>query len=159
MLYTVIIYVIIGALFLLSYIKDRERTKNSLAFAKKSLMDSLPQFIVLMMGAIYILALVDTEVISKVLGSDAGMVGILLSGLIGSITLIPALIAFPLAANLLLMGAGYAQVTMLLTTLTMVGIVTLPIEIKYFGKKISIARNVLCFIYALLLCTSIYLLI
>ncbi|WP_320962480.1 permease [Hungatella effluvii] len=134
-MYTIIIYIIVGGLFLLSYVKDKKKTKESLKFAKKSLADSLPQFIVLMMGVIYVLALVDAETISKLLGSSTGIGGILLSGVIGSVTLIPALIAFPLAANLLRMGAGYAQVTMLLTTLTMVGVVTMPMEIKYFGKK------------------------
>lgn len=158
-MYTIIIYIFVGGLFLLSYVKDKKKTKESLKFAKKSLADSLPQFIVLMMGVIYVLALVDAETISKLLGSSTGIGGILLSGVIGSVTLIPALIAFPLAANLLRMGAGYAQVTMLLTTLTMVGVVTMPMEIKYFGKKKSIARNAFCFLYALLICTVFFLLL
>lgn len=156
-MYTIIIYIIVGGLFVLSYVKDREKTKESLKIAKKSLTDSIPQFVVLMLGVIYILALVDEATISKLLGNSTGIGGILLSGLLGSVTLIPALIAFPLAANLLRMGAGYAQVTMLLTTLTMVGIITMPMEIKYFGKRMSIARNVFCFLYAFLICVALYL--
>ena len=37
-----------------------------------------------------------------------------------------------------------------ITTLMMVGIMTLPLEAKYFGLKVSIIRNVLSFFGALL---------
>ncbi|NLB50375.1 MAG: permease, partial [Clostridiaceae bacterium] len=38
-----------------------------------------------------------------------------------------------------------------LTTLTMVGIVTLPLEKKTFGVKFTVARNGLSFLFALLI--------
>ncbi len=38
-----------------------------------------------------------------------------------------------------------------MTTLMMVGVVTLPLEIKYFGKKASIARNALNLIAAIII--------
>lgn len=70
--------------------------------------------------------------ISQLLGSESGIIGLVFSAIVGSITLIPGFIAFPLVASLLKAGAGYPQVTMFLTTLMMVGIVTIPIEKKYF---------------------------
>jgi hypothetical protein len=38
-----------------------------------------------------------------------------------------------------------------MTTLMMVGVVTLPLEIKYFGKKVAISRNILNFIAAVII--------
>ena len=38
-----------------------------------------------------------------------------------------------------------------MTTLMMVGVVTLPLETKYFGKKIAILRNVLNFAAAIII--------
>ena len=52
------------------------------------------------------------------------------------------------AALLLQNGAGYMQIGAFVSTLMMVGIVTLPIEVKYFGKKITILRNVFAFVFS-----------
>ena len=68
----------------------------------------------------------------------------------GCITLIPGFVAFPLAASLLAAGAGYAQIAVFISTLMMVGIATLPLEIKYFGRKTALKRNVLALISAML---------
>ena len=46
-------------------------------------------------------------------------------------------------------GATYAVVAVFMTTMMMVGVVTLPLEIKYFGKKAAIARNILNLIAAI----------
>jgi len=64
--------------------------------------------------------------------------------------LIPGFIAFPTAALLLENGAGYMQIAAFISSLMMVGIVTLPMEFKYFGKKISIVRNILAFLFSFL---------
>lgn len=63
----------------------------------------------------------------------------------------PGFIAFPLAAALLENGAGYMQIAAFISTLMMVGVVTLPVEMKYFGKKASIIRNAEAFIFSLII--------
>jgi len=62
--------------------------------------------------------------------------------------LIPGFIAFPVAAILLKNGAGFAQIAVFVSTLMMVGIVTLPLEIKCFGKKISTMRNTFAYLFS-----------
>ncbi|NCB01911.1 MAG: permease, partial [Spirochaetia bacterium] len=69
---------------------------------------------------------------------------------VGAITLIPGFVAFPTAAMLLEGGAGYMQIAAFVSTLMMVGIVTLPVEIKYFGKRLAIYRNILAFAFSFL---------
>ncbi len=59
------------------------------------------------------------------------------------LTLIPGFVAFPLAAALLKNGAGYAQIAAFVSSLVMVGVATLPMEFKVFGKRAAILRNVL----------------
>jgi hypothetical protein len=71
-----------------------------------------------------------------------------LASLIGSITLIPGFIAFPLASALLKNGAGFMQIAVFISTLMMVGIVTLPLEIKTFGKKAALTRNFLAYVFS-----------
>jgi uncharacterized membrane protein YraQ (UPF0718 family) len=54
----------------------------------------------------------------------------------------PAVVAFPLAASLLANGASVQSVAAFITTLTMIGVVTLPLEIKEFGRRMALLRNV-----------------
>jgi hypothetical protein len=68
--------------------------------------------------------------------------------LIGSVTLIPGFIAFPTAAMLLGRGAGYMQMAAFISTLMMVGIVTLPAEISYFNRKTAALRNILAYVFS-----------
>ena len=68
-----------------------------------------------------ILALIRPETISELLGRESGFYGVLIGVLIGSVTLIPGFIAFPVAALFLKNGAGYAQVAAFVSSLMMVG--------------------------------------
>ena len=51
-----------------------------------------------------------------------------IAALVGSITLIPAFVAFPLVGSLVDVGAGILPAAAFLTTLTMVGMVTFPLK-------------------------------
>lgn len=42
------------------------------------------------------------------------------------------------------------QIGAFISTLMMVGIVTAPVEIKYFGKKLTFLRNVFAFAFSFL---------
>ncbi|MDD4699659.1 MAG: permease, partial [Oscillospiraceae bacterium] len=69
----------------------------------------------------------------------------------GTITLVPAFIAFPLVGTLVNAGVGVVPSVAFLTTLTMVGIVTFPLEKKEFGMKFAITRNGLSFLFAIII--------
>jgi len=146
--FTVILYIMAGAGLIWSFLKDKKKTKLALKKAWKSFENILPQllFVLLIIGML--LTIVDAETISKLLGAESGIIGMLIAAVLGSVTLIPGFVAFPLAASLLEAGAGYGQITMFVTTLMMVGIVTLPMEIRYFGKSAAIRRNVFALVYA-----------
>jgi hypothetical protein len=73
----------------------------------------------------------------------------------GAITMIPGFIAFPTAALLLEGGAGYMQIAAFISTLMMVGVLTAPMEIKYFGRKVTILRNVAAFAFSFLVAAII----
>jgi len=97
-----------------------------------------------------ILAMLDTATISRLIGSRSGVWGILGASLIGAITLIPGFIAFPAAAALLAGGAGVVQIAAFVSSLMMVGIVTMPMEMQYFGRRVALTRNVFAFAFSLL---------
>lgn len=136
-------YLYISAfLFLIvSYLKDKRKTKMALLKAWKSFSNLLPEVLSVMMFAGITLAVLSPDTISKLIGSESGFSGIVLSLTAGSIALIPGFVAFPLGAALLDGGAGYAQIAAFVSSLMAVGIVTLPLEIKYFNKRIALLRN------------------
>lgn len=147
---TYFIYGVSIFLLALSYTKDKTKTKVALKKAWKSFENIMPQFLAVILLIGLSLAFIDESVISKLLGDESGMMGLAIAAIIGSVTLIPGFIAFPLAASLLRAGAGYGQITMFITTLMMVGIVTIPVEAQYFGREATIKRNVFAFFYAVI---------
>lgn len=108
-------------------------------------------FLNILMLVSLLLYLVPPQWITKYLGAASGSAGFTLAAIVGSITLIPGFISYPIAASLLKQGASYATVAVFMTTLMMVGVVTLPLEIKYFGKEVAILRNSLNFVVAIII--------
>jgi uncharacterized membrane protein YraQ (UPF0718 family) len=97
----------------------------------------------------------NADLISKVIGNSSGWLGVILSAVVGSIALIPGFIAFPTADLLLDGGAGYMQIAAFISSLMMVGVVTVPVEIKYFGKRLTVIRNLMAFIFSLIVAVII----
>ncbi|PRR80452.1 permease [Clostridium vincentii] len=146
-----ILYGITIILLISSFYKDKKKTKMALKKAWKSFENIMPEFLGVIMLVGVLLAVLNTEVISKIIGTNSGWFGVIAAAIVGAITLIPGFVAFPTAAMLVQNGAGIMQIAAFISTLMMVGIVTMPVEIKYFGKKLTILRNVFAFIFSLLL--------
>jgi uncharacterized membrane protein YraQ (UPF0718 family) len=128
--------------------KDKGKTKMALKKAWKSFENILPQFLAILIIIGITLAVLSPETISKLIGDQSGWLGMLMAATIGSVTLVPGFVAFPLAAALLENGAGFMQIAVFISTLMMVGIVTMPVEIKYFGKKAALIRNSLALVFS-----------
>lgn len=149
-MFTYIIYGLAVIGLSVSFFKDRQKTKMALTKAWKSFENILPQFLAILVIIGIIFAILSPSTIQVLLGSNSGFFGVIGASLIGAITLIPGFVAFPLAAALLNSGAGYMQITAFVASLMMVGIVTLPLEIKTFGKKAAVIRNVSAYAFSLI---------
>lgn len=134
--------------FIISFVKDKKKSMIALKKAWKSFENILPQVLALLLLVGILLAIVNTEVISQLIGKNSGWLGVILAGVVGAITLIPPYVAFPTAALLLDAGAGYMQIGAFISTLMMVGLVTIPVEMKFFGKKLTLFRNFFAFIFS-----------
>jgi len=143
-----ILYITVVILFTLSAIADWERTKRAFMKGLKSLENILPQFLTVLVFVAIILAVFNPDMISRLLGEGSGLVGTVVAAMIGAVTLIPGFVAFPAAGQLLHNGAGTLQIATFVSSLMMVGIITLPMEIKYFGSRVAMARNVLAFLFS-----------
>jgi len=147
---TEILYALAAILLVVSFVKDKAKTKKALMKAWKVFEKILPEFLIVVLLVGIMMAALDTKTISGIIGADSGWIGVVLAAIVGSVTLIPGFIAFPTAALLLQGGAGYMQIGAFVSTLMMVGVVTLPVEIKYFGKKLAFLRNAFAFLFSFL---------
>ncbi len=145
-----VFYIAAILLFGLSFVKDRKKTRQALMKGLKSLEGILPQFITVLILIAVMLALFNAETIGRFLGARTGTLGVAVAAVLGSITLIPGFVAFPLAGELLKNGAGTLQIATFVSTLMMVGVVTLPMEIAYFGKRAAILRNAFALAFSIL---------
>lgn len=142
------LYLITGILFIISYKANKNKTILSLKRAWKMFIHLLPQFLTVLLLIGLLLAVISPETIQNVIGSKSGFTGMLFASILGSVTLVPVLIAFPIASKLLQNGAGIMQIAVFIGTLTTVGLVTLPLERKFLGNKLSILRNLLFYLFS-----------
>jgi len=139
------------AAVLISLLLNKKKTTAGVKKGMKMFLNLLPPFITVLIAVSFVLAFLPKEVLQKLLGADSGIAGFFIAAGLGSIALIPGFIAYPLASVLLKNGVSYPVISVFITTLMMVGIVTLPIERKFFGWRVAITRNLLSFIGALII--------
>ncbi len=142
-------WIISFLLMTLSLIKRKAQTKVSFIKAKAMISSMISKIILVLLLVGFILALIPQQSIEELLGKG-DLLSTISAALIGTVTIIPAFVAFPLVGSILDGGASIVVAVSFLTTLTMVGIATFPIEVSEFGIKFAVVRNVLSFIFAII---------
>lgn len=149
--FTIAVWIGTAGFLIFSLIKDKERTKK--VFKKAFGMGQ--GLIVSIVSIVFLIGLVLTILPPQEIAVFAQEQDMLLSTVtsaaFGTITLIPAFIAFPLVGTLVDAGVSIVPSVAFLTTLTMVGVVTFPLEKNEFGAKFAITRNALSFAFAVLI--------
>ena len=140
-----------GISLLVSLFFDKKKTLIGLKKGVKMFLGIVPPFLNILILVSILLFFVPQEIITQYIGPDSGAFGFFIAAIVGSITLIPGFVSYPISAALIAKGASYTVIATFMTTLMMVGVVTLPLEIRYFGKKAAILRNALNFVAALII--------
>ncbi len=134
-----------------SFLKDRAKTAQALRAALKSGIGLAPTLLTILVLIGLVLGFVPLETIARILGEGSGAAGVLTAALLGSILHIPSLVSFPLGGSLMKAGASATVVAVFITTLTMVGFVTFPMEIRVLGKRFTLLRNGLSLVAAVII--------
>ena len=148
------LYTLVGLGIAISFIASRDKTFRALKIAATRFLGILPAFLMMLILVSVVLFFLPDEVIVAYLGIDNRFVGTCLASLLGSITLMPGFIAFPLCGILLEKGVPYMVLSAFTTTLMMVGVLTYPVESAYFGTKVTMIRNLLSFLTALVVAAA-----
>lgn len=150
-IFTISLWGITGIAFIMSLVKNKQKTFNSMKMARGMMKNMMGQIVGILFLIGLILTFIPPEVIKNVLGKSNLFLSTVISALLGSITLIPAFVAFPLVGSFVDVGASIVPAVAFLTTLTMVGVVTFPLEKQEFGLKFAVTRNILSFIFAIVI--------
>lgn len=138
-----VLYLITVSLLLVSFTRDKQKTKKALMKAYKSFIKLIPAILPMMLFIGISLSIINPSIISRLIGNESGILGVLLGLALGSAAFMPGFVAFPLGANLLAHGGGYPQIAGFISSLMSVGLASLSVEIKYFNKRAAILRNLL----------------
>lgn len=139
-----IMLAVVGVALVASLIADRRKTLAGVLRGLKMLWAILPMLLGLIAAVSIILAAVPPASLARVIGGE-GPLPFVIALLVGSVALIPGVVAYPLAALLRDQGASTPVLAAFITTLMMVGIVTLPLEIRFLGRRVALLRNALAF--------------
>lgn len=138
-------------LLIWSTLKDKEKTKESLNVAKGMGKNVGGEIFALLLLVALAFTLIPESTIQSLLGSNKFFLSLLAGVGLGTVLILPKFVAIPMAADLIKSGAYTVVAAGFLTTLTMVGFATAPVEVEHFGKKYTLIRNVLSFVFAIII--------
>lgn len=134
------LYVVTAILVCISLIADREKTFRGITIGLKKFRKILPNYLKILI-VVAIILFFSEPLISVYLGQENTFLGMLIGLVLGSVTIMPGFIAYPLAGVLVEKGVLYMIVAAFVTTLMMVGILTYPLEKEYLGRRATLLRN------------------
>lgn len=114
----------------IAFFRDPERGKRALRIALRSFVGMLPMVLMIILLIGLLLGFVTPATIQRIIGEESGLLGILFSTAMGAVA------AF-------------------ITSLTMIGTLTLPLEIKELGLRFTLVRNGLGLLFAVLIALAI----
>jgi uncharacterized membrane protein YraQ (UPF0718 family) len=136
---------------IISFTANRQKTKKALMKGAKMLWMITPAFVSIILSVSIVLYFIPNEMIIDYLGGSNSYTGVLAASIIGSITVIPGPIVYPLCQILLEKGVSYSVIAAFSSSLMMVGVLSFPVEVAYFGKKFAALRNITSLLMSLII--------
>ena len=126
------------AVFFLAYQKDRH--VEGLVIMKNLLIQTLPMLFFAFVLASFIQVLVPPGVISRWIGADSGIKGILIASFAGGFLPGGPYVTLPLVIGLAKVGASLPVLVALITGWSLIAVARLPLEIGILGPKLTFLR-------------------
>ncbi len=146
LIYALIFCIIIVCL----YKKDKSKIND----IKKTTFKISSKLIPYVIGILLIASIIDVympkEIIRSYLGKENGIVAIIIAAILGSIFEGPTIIAFVLGANFINYGASVGAATAFIASFSMVGLVSLPLEIKELGRIFAVTRLIVTLFFTII---------
>ena len=144
---TIVMACLAVILLVIGYSKGEGQHITGLKSALKMTIDILPLLIFAFIMAGMIQTLLPQELLSRWIGEESGIRGILIGTIAGGITPGGPYVSLPLAAGFLRAGAGWGTMVAFITAWSLWGISRLPMEIGILGWKFTVVRLACTFFF------------
>ncbi len=134
-------------LVFIGYLKGGGAHITGLKSAWALLIQMAPMLVFAMVIAGMIQALVPREIISRWIGAESGLRGILTGTVLGSLTPSGPFVSMPIAAGLLRSGASISTMVAYMTAWSLIAFARLPIEVGILGWKFALVRLACVFFF------------
>jgi len=144
---TIIMGVLALILLYIGYSKGEGQHITGLKSALNMIIDILPLLIFAFIVAGLVRVLIPHDIISKWVGGESGMRGILIGTVAGALAPGGPYVSLPLVAGLLRSGAGVGTMVAFLTGWSLWAVSRLPMEFGILGWKFTLVRLTCTFFF------------
>ena len=150
----IVLYIITILLMVISTCVSPGKTAQALRITFRRFGKIAPAFVLMLALVSITLYLLPDHTIARMLAREnkwaatAGALGL------GSISIMPGFIAYPLCGILLDHGALFMVISAFSTSIMMVGVITFPLEKSYLGTRLTIVRNIVSLAIAIAVATA-----
>jgi uncharacterized membrane protein YraQ (UPF0718 family) len=137
---TIIMGVLAVILFLIGYSKGEGQHIIGMRSALRMTVQILPLLIFAFIVAGMVQVLIPQELLSKWVGAESGMRGILIGTVAGALAPGGPYVSLPVAAGLLQAGAGVGTMVAFLTGWSLWAVSRLPMEVGIMGWRFTLIR-------------------
>ena len=143
---TLILVLILALLLAFAFFRERDLPLAGLMVAGRTLWRNLPVLLLGFMIAGLVQLLVPKELISRWLGAQSGVKGILVACVVGGLVPGAPYAIFPLVAGFYQAGAGLGAVVGFISAWSLWSVTRLPIEMALIDPKAALVRYSITFI-------------
>lgn len=144
---TIVMGTLALALILIAYYRGEGEHILGLKFGGSMLIQIIPLLLFAMIVAGMVQVLIPNELISKWIGAESGVRGLLIGAVMGGITPGGPIISMPIAAGLLRTGASLGTMVAFVTSWSLIAVSRLPMEVGLMGWKFSLIRLACTFFF------------
>jgi len=144
---TIIIGTLALILIIIGYFRGGGEHIAGLKIGGNLLIQVLPLMILALIVAGMVQVLIPREIISRWLGAESGIKGILIGTLMGSLTPSGPFVSLPIAAGFLRVGASVGTLVAFMTAWSILAVHRLPMEVGIMGWKFALIRLATTFFF------------
>lgn len=144
---TIIMAILAAVLLAIGYSRGEGQHIQGLNSGLKMIVDIIPLLLFAFIVAGMVQVLLPQELLSKWIGEESGLKGILIGTLAGGVTPGGPYVSLPVVAGLLKAGAGVGTLVAFLTAWSLWAVARLPMEIGILGWKFTFVRLACTFFF------------
>ena len=144
---TIIMAILATVLLAIGYSRGEGQHIQGINSSLKMIVEIIPLLLFAFIVAGMIQVLLPQELLSKWIGEESGLKGILIGTLAGGVTPGGPYVSLPVVAGLLKAGAGVGTLVAFLTAWSLWAVARLPMEIGILGWKFTFVRLACTFFF------------